>query len=113
MLDLVFAGHDTTYASISTLLYHLSQTPNAMVALTEEISLLNEPLNSDKMKNNAPVLNAFIYESWKMDPPVPGDYRKAIKDMAFVFKNDSELACTIFFCGLVDLSEVHFRRLIL
>lgn len=29
MLNLIFAGHDTTFASISSLLYHLSENPDA------------------------------------------------------------------------------------
>ena len=71
ILNLIFAGHDTTYASISTLLYHLSQNPDAMEALSEEVSTLSEPLKSDELKN-APILNACIHESWRMDPPVLG-----------------------------------------
>ena len=75
ILNLIFAGHDTTYASISTLLYHLSENPDAMEALADEVSTLIEPLNSDELKN-APVLNACIHESWRMDPPVLGSFRK-------------------------------------
>ena len=80
ILNLIFAGHDTTYASISTLLYHLSESPDAMKALTEEVSSLKEPFNSDVLKK-LPVLNACIYESWRMDPPVTGGFRKALKDL--------------------------------
>jgi len=81
ILNLIFAGHDTTYASISTLLYHLSENPEAMEALAEEVSTLKEPLDSDELKN-APVLNACIHESWRMDPPVLGSFRKvADKDV--------------------------------
>ena len=75
ILNLIFAGHDTTYASISTLLYHLSQNPDAMEALAEEVSTLSEPLKSDELKN-APILNACIHESWRMVPPVLGGFRK-------------------------------------
>mmetsp|Transcript_26363 Transcript_26363/g.38938 ORF Transcript_26363/g.38938 Transcript_26363/m.38938 type:complete len:532 (-) Transcript_26363:1029-2624(-) len=80
LLNLIFAGHDTTYASISTLLHHLSQNPDAMEALAEEVSTMTDPLNSDELKK-APVLNACIHESWRMDPPVLGSFRKAVKEI--------------------------------
>lgn len=77
MLNLIFAGHDTTFASIASLLYHLSQNPDAMEALAEEASSLSEPLSADELKN-APVLNACMHESWRMDPPVLGSFREAV-----------------------------------
>eukprot|EP00581_Thalassiosira_minuscula_P013686 CAMPEP_0183727538 /NCGR_PEP_ID=MMETSP0737-20130205/25803_1 /TAXON_ID=385413 /ORGANISM="Thalassiosira miniscula, Strain CCMP1093" /LENGTH=519 /DNA_ID=CAMNT_0025959201 /DNA_START=225 /DNA_END=1784 /DNA_ORIENTATION=+ len=79
LLTLIFAGHDTTYLSISTILYHLSQNPDAMAALVEESSSLCEPLESEELKN-APVLNACVHESLRMDPPIPGAFRKMVKD---------------------------------
>ncbi|KAL7537481.1 hypothetical protein ACHAXR_008502, partial [Thalassiosira sp. AJA248-18] len=80
MLTIIFAGHDTTFASISSLLYHLSQNPDAMEALAKEVSTMSEPLRSDELKN-APVLNACMHESWRMDPPAPGGFRKAAKEI--------------------------------
>ncbi|KAL7543992.1 hypothetical protein ACHAXR_013437 [Thalassiosira sp. AJA248-18] len=80
ILNLIFAGHDTTYASISTLLYHLSQNPDAMEALADEVSTLSETLKPEELKK-APVLNACIHESWRMDPPVMGGFRKATKEI--------------------------------
>eukprot|EP00957_Ditylum_brightwellii_P008847 670859-Ditylum_brightwellii.AAC.1 len=50
ILNLIFAGHDTTYASISTLMYHLSQNPHAMEALVKEVSSLEETLDADELK---------------------------------------------------------------
>lgn len=80
ILNLIFAGHDTTYASISTLLYHLSENIDAMDALASEVSTLSDPLTADELKN-APVLNACIHESWRCDPPVTGSFRKAAKEL--------------------------------
>lgn len=80
ILNLIFAGHDTTYASISTLLYHLSENKDAMDALVAEVSTLSDPLTADELKN-APVLNACIHESWRCTPPVPGSFRKAVKEL--------------------------------
>lgn len=80
VLAMILSGHDTTCASISTLLYHLSQNPEAMEALAEEVSALSEPLNSYELKN-ASVLNACLHESWRTDPPVIGSFRKAAKEI--------------------------------
>mmetsp|Transcript_2410 Transcript_2410/g.5321 ORF Transcript_2410/g.5321 Transcript_2410/m.5321 type:complete len:531 (+) Transcript_2410:101-1693(+) len=80
ILNLIFAGHDTTYASISTLLYHLSENKDAMDALATEVSTLSDPLTADELRN-APVLNACIHESWRCDPPVAGSFRKAVKEL--------------------------------
>jgi len=91
ILNLIFAGHDTTYASISTLLHHLSQNPTAMDAMAAEVASLKEPLNADDLKN-APALNACIHEAWRVDPPVPGSFRKAVKDLewkGYSFKKDT------------------------
>jgi cytochrome P450 len=38
VLFLMFAGHDTTYTSILTLIYHLSQGPDAMEEIVEEVT---------------------------------------------------------------------------
>lgn len=75
VLALIFAGHDTTFASISTLLYHLSQNPESMEELANEVSTFSEPLDSNELKN-APILNACLFESWRMDPPVMGGFRR-------------------------------------
>jgi cytochrome P450 len=80
ILNLIFAGHDTTYASISTLLYHLSENNDAMDALTDEVTKLSDSLTADELRN-APVLNACMHESWRVDPPVPGSFRKAVKEL--------------------------------
>ncbi len=80
VLFLMFAGHDTTYTSILTLIYHLSQGPDAMEEIVEEVTKWGEPLQSDELKS-APVLNACIDESWRIDTPVNGGFRKAAKEI--------------------------------
>lgn len=78
LLNLIFAGHDTTYASINTVLHHVSQHPEVEAALINEVSRLQEPLNLDELKNS-PILNAIMHESWRVDPPVGFGFRKAVK----------------------------------
>ena len=77
ILNLIFAGHDTTFASISTVLHHLVQHPDFLQALEKEVSQFREPLTVDQLKNEAPILNAVMWESLRMDPPVPGGFRKS------------------------------------
>jgi cytochrome P450 len=78
LLNLIFAGHDTTFASINTVLHHISQHPHVRDALVEEVSKLKEPLDPEEIKN-APVLNAIMHESWRVDPPVGFAFRKSVK----------------------------------
>ncbi|KAL3913074.1 MAG: hypothetical protein SGILL_006634 [Bacillariaceae sp.] len=79
LLNLIFAGHDTTYASINTVMHHLSQHPEVQAALVEEVSKFQEPLDLEEITKKAPVLNAVMHESWRTDPPVPFAFRKATK----------------------------------
>ena len=82
VLNMIFAGHDTTYASMGTALHYLSQHPDVLDALTKEVQSFQEPLSFDELKN-APVLNGFMAESWRMDPPVAGAFRKLNKDTEY------------------------------
>lgn len=82
MITLIFAGHDTTTASMSTILYHLSQNQDAMEALSTEVSSLSDPLTPEELKN-APVLNACIHESLRVDPPISGAYRQSAKGVQY------------------------------
>jgi len=118
VLNIIFAGHDTTYASISTLLHHLSQNPKAMEALAEEVSHLAEPLDANELKN-APVLNACIHEAWRMDPPVAGSFRKAVKNLpeykGYSFQKDTVFNYSIAMVTqdenvYAEPSKFHFER---
>jgi cytochrome P450 len=88
LLLLIFAGHDTTYASINTVLHHITQNPYALNALQEEISSLKfntsiddeYELDYEQLKEiNAPILNAIMYESWRIDPPVSAGFRRLVQ----------------------------------
>jgi retinoid hydroxylase len=78
LLNLIFAGHDTTYASINTVLHHVSQHPAVEAALVEEVCNFREPLDLNEIKH-APILNAIMHESWRVDPPVGFAFRKSVK----------------------------------
>jgi cytochrome P450 len=82
VLNMIFAGHDTTYASMGTALHYLSERGDILDALTKEVQSFQEPLSFDELKN-APLLNAFLAESWRMDPPVAGAFRRLKKDTEY------------------------------
>jgi cytochrome P450 len=82
VLNMIFAGHDNTYASMGTALHYLSQYPDVLDALTKEVQSFQDPLSFDELKN-APILNAFLAESWRMDPPVAGAFRELKKDTEY------------------------------
>lgn len=82
VLNMIFAGHDTTYASMGTALHYLAEHPTVMDALVEEVQSFQEPLDFDELKN-APVLNAFMAECWRMDPPVGGGFRQLRENVEY------------------------------
>ena len=78
----VFSGHDTTFASMSTMIHHISKNPEIEKALIEEIASFKLPLDFDELKN-APVLNAVMYESWRIDPPITTVFRKSTRNLEY------------------------------
>merc|ERR1712038_1345314 len=79
ILTLVFAGHDTTYASLGSALYVLHEHPSVREALVKEVKAFKEPLDFDELKD-ATLLNAFIAESWRINPPIVAAFRKVYKE---------------------------------
>eukprot|EP00565_Helicotheca_tamesis_P009181 CAMPEP_0185729924 /NCGR_PEP_ID=MMETSP1171-20130828/7758_1 /TAXON_ID=374046 /ORGANISM="Helicotheca tamensis, Strain CCMP826" /LENGTH=477 /DNA_ID=CAMNT_0028398867 /DNA_START=146 /DNA_END=1579 /DNA_ORIENTATION=- len=79
---LMFAGHDTTYASMGTALHCLSAYPEIYAELEKEAKSLKEPLDYEELKN-APVLTAFLTEMWRMYPPSSRAQRLLVEDVEF------------------------------
>ena len=84
----LFAGHDTTAATMSALVMRLSDPANALVLkkLREEVAALfpgglNAPLDFDTLRS-AKWLNAVMNESWRFSPPVNFAPRVATHDIA-------------------------------
>merc|ERR1712038_759452 len=82
ILTIVFAGHDTTYASMGSALYVLHEHPSIQEALGKEVKMFKEPLDFDELKD-ATLLNAFIAESWRINPPPVVIYRKVSKPVNY------------------------------
>jgi len=93
----LFSGHDTTVASISTMIHHISRNPDVEKALIEEIASFKLPLDFDELKN-APVLNAVMHESWRIDPPITAVIRKSTRDLkykGYIFPKGTKFQCQL------------------
>ena len=105
ILLILFAGHDTTYVSMGTFLHYLTKLqPNVHNALLEEVHNIKEPLASNDLRNNAPILNAFIAETWRIMPPVVSFGRINVSNNTFRHKNH------VFPKGCVFVVPTHFNK---
>jgi len=86
-----FAGHDTTYASVGSILNNLfcdesKEGQRVLNALVEEVasfkSINSDTLDYDELKD-ASILNAFLAESWRRDPPVGAGFKVALQDLSY------------------------------
>lgn len=66
----LFAGFDTTKASFGALATYINKYPQMEAALVEEVRTLKDPLDVDQLKNEAPILNAVMAETWRLNAPV-------------------------------------------
>ena len=77
LFSLCFAKLDRrTCASMGTAMHYLNNYPEITKSLKEEVCALTEPLDFDELKNGSPILNAFLSECWRMDPPVVLSFRQ-------------------------------------
>jgi len=87
LLTVCFAGHDTTFATLSTLTARLFDPANALVLakLRDEVDGLfgrnhEAPLDYDTLRR-APYLQAVMDESWRVSNPVGFGFREALVDI--------------------------------
>eukprot|EP00933_Yihiella_yeosuensis_P077083 TRINITY_DN871_c0_g1_i1.p1 TRINITY_DN871_c0_g1~~TRINITY_DN871_c0_g1_i1.p1 ORF type:complete len:508 (+),score=81.47 TRINITY_DN871_c0_g1_i1:59-1582(+) len=86
LIVIMFAAHDTTLATIQTLLFYLAEKPGLKAELKAEIDSLwdgTSPLSYDLCTENAPKCRHFIDEALRVMPPVPGVYREIPRDMFY------------------------------
>lgn len=85
LLFFLFAGFDTTKASFGALLHFLKHHPEAEKALTEEIRGFSgqEELDVDRLKFEAPVLNAVLAETWRLMAPLSGHTTCTLVDLYY------------------------------
>ncbi|KAI0796907.1 cytochrome P450 [Abortiporus biennis] len=91
VLNILLAGRDTTAATITFLMYFLSQYPEVMRRLREEVltvvGLTKRP-NLEDMKEMK-YLRAVINETLRLYPPVPLNFRFSIRDTTVPNNEDS------------------------
>jgi cytochrome P450 len=73
VMTLLFAGHDTTTATVAFLFYELARSPDALARLQEE----------DGPAADRPALNAALDETLRLYPPAWIGPRRASKDFEF------------------------------
>ena len=68
----LFAGFDTTKGSFGGISHFLKQNPKAEAFLAEEVQKfpMDGPLDVDQIKNEAPILNAVLAETWRLTAPL-------------------------------------------
>jgi len=81
ILNFVVAGRDTTAQTLTWLFYELSRNPQVEAKLREEVNRLfsSQRPDYDSVKHT-PYLKAVIDETLRLWPPVPGDFKHALKD---------------------------------
>ena len=86
VLTLLFAGHDTTTATITFLLYELSRNPHELVALREELdSVLADGRlpGADDLACNLPRLEMAVDETLRLYPPAWIGPRRSVDPFEF------------------------------
>eukprot|EP00039_Didymoeca_costata_P008146 m.108529 g.108529 ORF g.108529 m.108529 type:complete len:626 (-) comp13969_c0_seq1:89-1966(-) len=83
----VIAGRDTTASLLSFVFLELAKNPKCKSELEKEISTLLGPDNGDDSKltydfvlKSMPYLRGVIYETLRLHPPVPVDFKVAAED---------------------------------
>lgn len=78
------AGFDTTKASFGAISHFLKQKSHAEAALVKEVQAFQcDTLDVDRLKNEAPVLNAIMAESWRLTPPLTNHSTVAVEDLEY------------------------------
>src|SRR3954469_834120 len=85
VLTLLFAGHDTTTATITFMLYELARNPHELGPLRDELdSVLNGRLpTAEDLARNLPRLEMAVDETLRMYPPAWIGPRRSIEPFEF------------------------------
>jgi cytochrome P450 len=107
ILLLMFAGHDTTAASLGTMLALLFQPEHAHVL--EKLRAELDPIDKldDQQLKNCIYLGGVMDEAWRFVPPVGGSFRLVVKDMVL---SDGYIARTGVRVGVGTASGHHDER---
>lgn len=80
----LFAGFDTTKASFGSISYFLKQNPYVEKVLRDEVeNFKNDVLDVDMLKNEAPILNAVLAETWRLSAPLSSHGTVTTEDLEY------------------------------
>ncbi|XP_077564878.1 putative cytochrome P450 301a1, mitochondrial isoform X1 [Haemaphysalis longicornis] len=108
MGDFILAGVDTTAASATFLMFQLAKNPNAQQKAREEVLSVLETASSALEQGHfdkLPYLRACLKESMRLNPGVPGIYRKLDRDVVmsgYTIPAGVPLFADIFVSGRVE-----------
>ncbi|KAF8838203.1 cytochrome P450 [Paxillus ammoniavirescens] len=80
MKVLLLAGYETTSIVLTWALIELCRDQEAQTTLREELSQLNGDATWDQLTNGLPYLDAVVYETLRLHPPLAETTRIAIED---------------------------------
>lgn len=80
LLSIFLAGRDTTSSVLTYLFFELSRNPDVVAKIQQEIRELGEPDPSWEQLKNMKYLNWTVKEALRLNPPVPGNAREAVRD---------------------------------
>jgi cytochrome P450 len=85
VMTLMFAGHDTSTATVSFALHELARHPDALERLCEEQDrvLAGAPPTIDQMEREMPYLDMVVDEVLRLYPPAWIGPRRAVRDFAW------------------------------
>lgn len=82
MIFLLFAAHDTTTSTLSSIVYALAKHPEWQQRLREEYAALRkDSIDYDDLNNNLPQTTWVFKEALRMHPPLPTIPRRTIDDI--------------------------------
>jgi cytochrome P450 len=82
----LFAGFDTTKASFGGMSHYLKKHPKVEELLVKEVQNFKGDaavLDVDQLKNEAPILNAIMAESWRLTAPLNSHSTVATEDLEY------------------------------
>ena len=82
-MTLLFAGHDTTTATVAFLFYELARRPDVADAIADELDASPRRATSELMGGALPQLDRALDETLRLYPPAWIGPRRAVRTFEF------------------------------